>query len=195
MRALILAEDFVKDEFLLQPIIQAMMKALGKSNSKVKVCKDPRFHGTGEALKWESIKQALDRHRGMVDLFLLCVDRDGEKNRRDRLDGIEKNASGVVGENRCFLAENAWQEVEVWLLMGHDLPPKWNWKKIRAEVHPKETYFQPFAKSRGVLDLPGEGRDKLAREAATRYDRIRSRCKEDVQRLENRIREWIEKQP
>ena len=55
MRVLILAEDFVKDEFLLQPIIQAMMKVVGKPKAKVKVCKDPRFHGTGEALKWEYI--------------------------------------------------------------------------------------------------------------------------------------------
>ena len=42
-----------------------------------------------------------------------------------------------------------------------------------------------------MLDLPGEGRDKLAREAAARYDRIRGRCKEDIQRLEDRIRDWI----
>ena len=97
----------------------------------------------------------------------------------------------MIGEGRAFLAENAWQEVEVWLLMGHDLLPKWDWKKIREETHPKETYYLPFAESRGVLDLPGEGRDKLAREAASRYDRIRGRCKEDIQRLEDRIRDWI----
>jgi hypothetical protein len=82
--------------------------------------------------------------------------------------------------------------VEVWLLMGHDLLPKWDWKKIRAETHPKETYYLPFAESRGVLDLPGEGRDKLAREAASHYDQIRRRCKEDIKRLEDRIRAWIE---
>jgi hypothetical protein len=77
--------------------------------------------------------------------------------------------------------------------MGHDLPPKWNWKEIRNEVHPKERYYRPFAESRGVLDLPGEGRDKLAREAASRYGQIRGRCLEDVQRLESRIRDWIGK--
>jgi len=188
---LILAEDFVKDEFLLQPIIQAMMKEVGKSKAKVKVCKDPRFHGTGEALKWEFIEQALSRHRGMVDLFLLCVDRDGDANRQGVLDYLERQAEAVIGEGRAFLAENAWQEVEVWLLMGHDLPPKWNWKEIRQETHPKERYYRVFAEGRGVLDLPGEGRDKLARQAASRYDRIRQRCKEDVLRLEGRIRDWL----
>jgi hypothetical protein len=122
----------------------------------------------------------------------LCVDRDGEVSRQDVLASLEQRAKREVGKDRAFLAENAWQEVEVWLLMGHDLPRKWKVKRIREEVHPKERYYQPFAESRGVLDLPAEGRDRLAREAATRYDRIRSRCIEDVRRLENRIRSWIE---
>ena len=192
MKVLILAEDFVKDEFLLQPIIQAMMKSVGKPKAKVKVCRDPRFHGTSEALKWEYIEQALSRHRGMVDLFLLCVDRDGNAHRQVVLGNLENQAKTVIGRGHAFLAENAWQEVEVWLLMGHDLLPKWDWKKIREEIHPKETYYRPFAESRGVLDLPGESRDKLAREAASHYDRIRVRCKEDIQRLEIRIRDWTE---
>ena len=152
---------------------------------------DPRFRGTSQALRWEFIEQALSRHRGMVDLFLLCVDRDGDPNRQAKLENLENQAKTILGEGRAFLAENAWQEVEVWLLMGHDLPPKWNWTEIRQEPHPKERYYQPFAESRGMLDLPGEGRDKLAREAAARYGQIRGRCKEDVQRLEDRIRDWI----
>jgi hypothetical protein len=70
VRVLILPEDFVKDECILQPIIEAMMKALNRPRAKVKVCKDPRFHGTSEVLKWEFIEQALNRHRGMFDLCL-----------------------------------------------------------------------------------------------------------------------------
>jgi hypothetical protein len=191
LNVLILAEDPVRDGYGLKPIIEAMMKAVGKLQAYVEVCKDPRFHGTSQALRWEFIQQALSRNAGMFQLYLLCVDRDGNANRRVVLGKLEKQAMSVIGEDRAFLAENAWQEVEVWLLMGHDLPPKWDWKKIRAEIHPKETYYLPFAESRGVLDLPGEGRDKLAREAASRYDRIRGRCKEDIQRLEARIRDWL----
>src|SRR5580700_10029124 len=119
-----------------------MMKELGRPRAKVKVCKDPRFHGTGEALKWEFIEQALSRHRGMVDLFLLCVDRDGDANRQAKLGYLENQAKNVIGEGRAFLAENGWQEVEVWLLMGHELPHKWDWRKIRKEIHPKERYYQ-----------------------------------------------------
>ena len=128
----------------------------------------------------------------MFHLYLLCVDRDGDVNRQAVLDSLEIQASGFIGQDRAFLAEHAWQEIEVWLLAGHDLPRKWAWRTIRQEVHPKERYYLSFAEGRGVLDLPGEGREHLAREAATRYDRIHRRCSEDIQRLEARIRAWTE---
>jgi hypothetical protein len=191
LNVLILAEDPVRDGYVLKPIVEAMMKAVGKPQAYVEVCKDPRFRGTGQALKWEFVREALARNEGMFHLYLLCVDRDGEANRQAKLTDLEKKAKKVVGDGCAFLAENAWQEVEVWLLMGHELPRKWDWRKIREEIHPKERYYQPFAESRGALDLPDEGRDELARKAAARYGQIRGRCKEDVQRLEDRIREWI----
>lgn len=193
MNVLVIAEDFVKDEHVLLPIVSAMMSELGKDRAKIKVCKDPRFHGTGEALKWEFIEQAIDRHRGMIDLFLLCVDRDGNVNRRAVLDGLENQAKMKLGIDRYFLAENAWQEIEVWLLAGHDLPDDWKWSDIRDEPHPKERYYIPFAESRGVLDFPGEGRGKLAIEAAKRYRTIKSKCREDVATLESRIKNIINK--
>ncbi len=189
---LILPEDPVKDGYVLKPIIEAMMRAAGKPQARVVVCVDPRFHGTSQALRWQFIQEALSRNAGMFHLYLLCVDRDGDLNRQAVLDSLEIQARTFIARDRAFLAEHAWQEIEVWLLAGHDLPRKWVWKAIRDEPHPKERYYRPFAESRGVLDLPGEGRDKLAREAASHYDRIRVRCKEDIQRLEDRIRAWTE---
>lgn len=188
---LILPEDPVKDGYVLKPIIEAMMRAVGKPQARVVICVDPRFHGTSQALRWQFIQQALSRNAGMFHLYLLCVDRDGDVNRQAVLDSLEIQASGFIGQDRVFLAEHAWQEIEVWLLAGHDLPRKWAWRTIRQEIHPKERYYRPFAEGRGVLDLPAEGRDKLAREAALHYDQIRGRCKEDIQRLEGRILEWI----
>ena len=189
---LLIPEDPVKDGYVLKPIIEAMMRAAGKPQARVVVCVDPRFHGTSQALRWQFIQQALSRNAGMFHLYLLCVDRDGDVNRQAVLDSLEIQARTFMAQDRAFLAEHAWQEIEVWLLAGHDLPRKWVWKTIRDEPHPKERYYLPFAESRGVLDLPGEGRDKLAREAASHYDRIRGRCKEDIQRLEDRIRAWTE---
>jgi hypothetical protein len=61
---LILAEEPVQDGAVPKPIIEAMMKAIGKPQARVEVCKDPRFRGTSQALKWEFIRQAISRHQG-----------------------------------------------------------------------------------------------------------------------------------
>ncbi len=145
MRVLVIPEDFRKDQYMLKPIVEAMMKARGKKNAKVEVCKNPCLRGISQALKWENIEKIIDMHR-MIDLFLLCVDRDGAKTRRKALNEREQRASEILPKNKLFLAENAWQEIEVWVLAAHKLPAEWNWKEIQAEVNPKEVYFEPCFK-------------------------------------------------
>lgn len=129
----------------------------------------------------------------MVSLFLLIVDRDCNEQRIARLRGLEQQASGALaGTDRIFLAEHAWQEVEVWLLAGcKDLPGEWSWKDVRADCHPKESFYSEYARRRGVLDSPSEGRDALGREAARNYQRIRKLCFEDIAALEERIRQAL----
>jgi hypothetical protein len=127
----------------------------------------------------------------MINLFLLCVDRDGDPNRRTRLDYLEDQAKDLLKPGCLFLAENAWQELEVWALAGHKLPASWSWRSLRSEPDPKESYFRPFAEQRGLLDEPGEGRQTLAREAAQNYGRLRQLCPEDIGRLEERIGAWL----
>jgi hypothetical protein len=43
MRVLVIAEDPTSDSFLLEPIIKAMLDAVGKPSSQVRVCRDPVF--------------------------------------------------------------------------------------------------------------------------------------------------------
>lgn len=185
MNVLIIPEDFRKDQYMLRPLIEAMLRAIGR-NAKIRVCTDPRLGGIHQALRWDRIEEIIDRYRGMVDLFLLCIDRDGDPNRRQSLDNIEQNATNILPPDKLFLAEHAWQEIEVWVLAGHQLPAKWVWQTIQAEIHPKEVYFLPFAEHRNLLNEPGEGRKTLAQEAARRYSRIRQLCPE-VAALEARI--------
>jgi hypothetical protein len=180
LNVLVIPEDFRKDQYILKPIVQAMLKACGRPRANIRVCQDPVLGGIVPALRWELISEILDRYRGMVDLFLLCVDRDGVSTRRRRLDELEMQAANALPAERSLLAENAWQELEVWTLAGHDLPEDWSWRDVRNEVHPKERYFEPFARSRGVIDEPGQGRRVLSLEAAHRYARIRKLCPEDV---------------
>ncbi len=191
MNILIIPEDSRRDKDLLLPIFEKMFNTLGKPKARVRVLSDPILGGIGEALKWERLKEIIDERKGMTNLFLLCVDRDGEPNRRERLDKIELKAKEVLSGDRLFLAENAWQELEVWLLAGHsDLPKAWNWSDIRTERDPKETYFLPFAKLKGVINQQNEGRKKLSEQAD--YNRI-SKCCPEVRSLEDRIKDWLQK--
>jgi hypothetical protein len=80
--------------------------------------------------------------------------------------------------------------MEVWVLAGFDLPKQWSWQAIRAERDPREAYFYPFSKIKGVFNSPAQGRSLLAQEAARKYDRIRQLCPE-LKALEDRIQTWL----
>ena len=139
-------------------------------------------------MKEERLREIVVRHRNMVDVFILCVDRDGEVGRRHRLEQIETMFSG----GPTFLCENAWEELETWLLAGLDLPDDWRWRDVRAEVDVKERYFEPLAKLRGVSDGPGGGRKVLGEEAASNLRAIRSKCREDFDRLAQRLADALQ---
>jgi len=195
MNVLVIPEDFRKDQYMLKPIVEAIMREVGKPTAKVRVCQDPLLGGIDQALKWERIEEIINRYKGMINLFLLCVDRDGKEARKAPLNKIEQQAATILTTGKLLLAENAWQEIEVWVLAGHNLPSDWNWQLIRQEVDPKENYFLPFAEMRSLLDEPGEGRRTLAEEAARQYRRIRQLCPEDIAILEDRIRAWLTANP
>ncbi|HYU34203.1 MAG TPA: hypothetical protein VEW48_18775 [Thermoanaerobaculia bacterium] len=187
-RVLVIPEDFRKDEPLLKPILEKMLEACGRT-AKVRICKDPLLGGVREALKWSRIQEILDRYRGMVDCFLLVVDRDGLAGRKKSLAVIEKEAARFLGAEGRFFAENAWQEVEVWALAGlTDLPRSWAWKTVRAEPNAKEAYFELYVRQKGLPAEPFGGRLRLGLEASKNYPRIRRLCPEDVGVLESRLR-------
>ena len=113
MNVLVIPEDFRKDQYMLKPIITAILAEIGRI-AKIRVCQDPLLGGISQALKWSRINEILNRYQGMVDLFLLRVDRDGIETRKQSLNRLEEKASEALPEGKLLLAENAWQEIEVW---------------------------------------------------------------------------------
>ena len=183
MNVLIIPEDFRHDQYVLMPLFQRLFRLLNR-RATVTVLTDPLLGGVGEALKSERLAEVVEQYDGMTDLFILCVDRDGEVSRRDRLDAIEQEFGSAP---RRFLAENAWEEIETWVLAGIDLPDRWRWSEVRREVQVKETYFDVLAEQRGVADDPGRGRKTLAEKASRNIAVIRQKCPEDFDRLAERI--------
>ena len=183
MNILIIPEDFRNDQYILKPLFSRLFQSIGKPRVRVDVCRDPLLGGVGEALKSERIEKVVSKHGGMTDIFILCIDRDGDTNRCQRLNHIERE----FGNTRIFLAENAWEEIETWVLAGLNLPKGWRWSEVRAEIQVKETYFEPLVDQRNLSDAPGGGRKPLGEEASRRIGVIRQKCREDFDALALRL--------
>ena len=171
---------------LLKPLFSRLLHELGKPSARVAVCQDPLLGGVSEALKSERLAEIVARYDAMIDVFVLCVDRDGESGRRQRLDQLEQELDG----GRTFIAQNAWEELETWTLAGLDLPTTWPWSEVRAEVDVKEKYFDVLAERRRVSDAPGGGRKPLGEEASRRISAIRQKCP-DFDDLARRIEQAV----
>ena len=185
MNVLIIPEDFRKDHYILKPLFSRLFRSIGKPRARVRVCLDPLLGGSGEALKSERMTEVVKKHNGMTDIFILVIDRDSDPNRHQSLNRLEAK----FGNERSFLAENAWEELETWVLAGLDLPGDWSWSEVRAEIHVKEQYFDRLVVERGLSDAPGGGRKLLGEEASRRIDAIRQKCREDFDVLAKRLQD------
>ena len=181
MNVLVIPEDFRKDQHILKPLFTRLFRHLGIPSVKIEILRNPLLGGVTEATKSDKLQQIVDRRQGMFDLFVLCVDRDGQVGRRDRLDDIEREFGPA------FLAANAWEELETWALAGLDLLSGWRWEDVRAEIHVKEQYFELLAAQRGLSNNPDGGRKALANEASRNIPAIRQKCPEDFDHLAQRV--------
>jgi hypothetical protein len=184
---LIIAEDFTKDEFILKPLVERLLAEKGKPNANVQVCRNPNPGGVSTCLDSVWLLENVVPLYPMVDLFLLFVDRDGDALRSGRIASVEDRVKQQLRVGAAFLGENAWQEVEIFILAGHDLASGWSWQEVRADADVKNTYFLALAKASGTLHLPHAGRKKLMQAAIANWQRIKSRCPEDVGRILNRL--------
>ena len=183
MNILIIPEDFRKDQYMLRPLFSRLVRSFSRPSIHILVCHDPLLGGFGEALKSERIEEIIEKYEGMIDIFVLCIDRDGVVGRRRRLDRLEAE----FGNDLPFLAENAWEEIETWVLAGLQLPNAWRWVDVRAEVDVKERYFAELAAQRGLSNEPDGGRKVLGEEASRRIAAIRQKCPEDFDALAWRL--------
>lgn len=189
LNVLIIAEDYRNDQFILKPIVNAMLERVGKPNANLRICRDPLIEGDEDALDSETIEDVIFTNR-MVDLYLFLIDRDAEPDRHKRLRRAENDASSFLRATQVFLAGQAHQEVEVWLLAGQpDVPEALNtsWNDVREERQAKERYYEPYVEQKTLTNSPGGGRKPLGQTAGENYaDRVRQLC-DEVQSLEERI--------
>ncbi len=187
---LVIPEDFRLDQYILQPLVKAMMRRLERPSANVRVLTNPLLGGLDQAVRLEMLMSIVDQYP-LVDSFLLLVDRDGKEGRRRVLDAREREVGETLGAGRGFFAQEAWQEIEVWGLASQQLPEGWRWSEIRNDPHPKEHYYDVFAGERGIANTLAGGRRQIGRDVSSQYAKIRSRCPE-LRTLESRIRGWLQ---
>jgi len=186
---LVIPEDFTKDEHVLKPVVERILSDAGRANPTVVVCRDPNFGGIGEAMKKERLKKNVVDRYPMVDLFILLVDRDGEAGRELKAASLEVGlTTDLRARNGRFVAEVARQEVEVFVLAGHDLPGGWTWQQVRSDPDVKNRAFRDLVREKGTDRLPHDGRKRLMKEGVRNWARIKSRCPEDIGSLIERLR-------
>ena len=194
MRIMVIPEDPVNDQHVLKPLVRAIARSAGLANPRVEVLQNPRLRSVTEALDPARLRDLYNQFGAMYKLFVLAVDRDGERTRQA---AVDDRIGDAEGRGVTLLGCLAIEEVEVWVLALHadDLRKErgWAWPDIRAERDPKERYFEPFVASRGWQTLLGRGRAKAMEALDSQgLQQVTARCPE-LGDLRSQLEVWRDK--
>jgi hypothetical protein len=139
LNVLLLAEDITHDQHLARPVVEGLLGELGQSRAVVRPCLNPWFRGITQVTDPARLVRVF-RQYPMVDLFVLCVDRDGEDAHEAKVRRAEETAR-EFGVHLFGVA--ARQELEAWALAGCTgfRPVDYgygSWDEVRADPDVKE---------------------------------------------------------
>jgi hypothetical protein len=121
----------------------------------------------------------------MNDLFLVLVDRDGDEAR-----AAVAGAREAEHSSRLFVCL-AIEEIEVWMLAIHSGSLGTGWQEIRAEIHPKKRFAEPFLQERAPRLDAGQSRAWAMRDLGGQWRGVLQRCPE-LDELKRRIEAWLD---
>jgi len=183
VKVLIIPEDPTLDQHILKPIVERLFADLSRP-ARVWVLNDPHLGGVNQALDGDTVRFIVDKYP-MVDLFLLMVDRDG-----DRLGNTAKARQREADFPDRLLACLAIEEVEVWMLALHRDELRQtlgaSWSAIRAHHDPKDAFAAPFIDRKGWALGVGRGRKEAMRSLSTQWTGLLTVC-EELAELKQRI--------
>lgn len=190
-RVSVACEDHTYDQYILRPVVGALLAELGKPRATVHVVTTPRLTGFSR-LKSEACN-ILERYGPVSDLLIFAADLDcddGQDGRPDKSAALTDTIESCPSQIDASVVVMAQQEIEVWCLWGaRDLLPD-PWAVVREECDPKEMYFEPLLTSADVK-MPGMGRKRLIEASlSSGWQSIRTGCSE-LAELEQSVREVI----
>ncbi|NQT36132.1 MAG: hypothetical protein HQ581_01505 [Planctomycetes bacterium] len=184
-RVMVICEDHRLDQYIIKPVVEHLFRDLDR-RARIDVLSDPPIGGVSQALDKQTVGQILDENP-MIDLFLLIVDRDGVESRENKLQARLQQASDSGKRMAGCLAI---EEVEVWALALHREELTDDWRQVRAEPNPKETYFDPLVQRMGWQESLGKGRVAAMEALPGNWKSLVGRCPE-LQELQQDIAAWL----
>jgi hypothetical protein len=185
VKVLIVPEDQALDQYIVKPVVQAMLDDEGIP-ARVDVLPEPRLRGTSMALNPGVIADIVAKNP-MIDLFLLIVDRDCNRERNE-----EQAAARQEEHPGKLIACLAHQEIEVWMLALYDgRLGGVRWAEVRRHCDPKEQWADPLLDRLG-REGPGHGRKRAMRELAGNWRSLKTRCPE-LSELQKAVRAFRER--
>lgn len=180
-------EDHTLDQYVVRPLLKALLARLGRPTARVHVITNPRIRGF-ENLKAQACS-ILETYGPISNLIIFAVDADGQDGLQARPDRKLQFSEYI---SRCPNADKslvvvARQELEVWALWGSRARLPANWSDVREERDPKERFFHPLITS-ADRTVPGYGRQRLITSSLNEgWDSLCAGCPE-IRQLEIEVR-------
>jgi hypothetical protein len=183
-------EDHTLDQYIVRPVISALLADLGRPSADVRVITNPRIQGISN-LKAKACS-ILERYSLISALVIFIVDCDCEDGQNGRLDryALFRNLLDNCSNHDTAALVVARQEVEVWALWGSRSNLGVSWQTVVRERHPKERFFEPLT-TPADNRVPGRGRQRLI--ALSLDQGLRSLCSgcPELKDLQDEIRERL----
>ena len=154
LSVLVIPEDPQQNGHILKPLVQAIMRDVGRPRAKVKLLTQPRVRGYGQAVS--AIRNKLAARYGFMDLWLFFPDAD--RTSRDAMQNLEAH---VAAEKVTLLCCAAQPEVEIYACAGLRNDMQEAWEEVRRHPRMKEEVFDPLLARHGDPGRPGAGRDLM----------------------------------
>jgi len=180
-KVLVIPEDPTYNGYILQPLVERVLKELDKAKADVRILTNPKLNGYPHAVT--TIKAGLGDRYSHFDLWLFLPDAD----RASGLTDLEEELAERGVHLFCCAAR---PEVEAWLLAGYRDQLGLSWQEVREHRRLKEDVFEPFLTRSGDARKPGGGRKDLMRQTLSNYRGLLSVCPE-LADLENRLRAFL----
>jgi hypothetical protein len=177
-RVLVIPEDPTYNGYILKPLAEHLLAAVGKPQARVTLLTNPKLGGFEEAKA--AIRGRLADAYGYFDLWLFLPDAD-------RASGLTALENEIAAKGVWLLCCAARPEVEAWLLAGHRDKLSLPWSEVVHHPRLKEEVFEPFLARHGDPRRAGGGRDLLMNETLANYQGLLKVCPE-LAELEARLR-------